>query len=60
MNGSNVEHEIVTEVLYVILMRMRNGDAVEVMAIGSTSIEECEGKKFVAVKLMNSRIKKTY
>ena len=39
MSGSNVEHGVVRDVPYAILMRMRNGKVVEVMTIGFTSIE---------------------
>ena len=35
---------------------MENGEVVKMMAIGSTSIEECEGSEFAAMRLMNPKI----
>ena len=60
MSGLNVVHGIVKEVPYVILMRMGNGKVVEIMTIGSTSIEECGGREFAAVRLANPKITKTH
>ena len=37
---------------------MGNGEVVEVMTIGSTSIEECGGREFVAIRFMNPKITK--
>ena len=41
-------------------MSMGNGEVVEVMTIGSTFAEECGGREFVAVRLMNPKITKTH
>ena len=60
MSGSNVEHAIVKDVPYVILMRMDNGKVVEIMAIGPASIEEGGGRELVAVRLTNPKITKTH
>ena len=48
------------EVTYVPFMRMGNGEAVEVMNIITTSIEEYGGREFVAVRLIKSKISKTH
>ena len=60
MSGSNAQQGAVEEVPYVILMRMGNGEIVEVMTIGSTSIEECGGTELVAVGLINPKITNTH
>ena len=49
MNRSNIDHGIVEEVSYVLLMRMGNRVVVELMIIGTTSIEECGGRELAVV-----------
>ena len=60
MSGSNVEHGIVKEVHYVILMQMGNGKVGEIMTIGSTSIEKCRQREFAAVRLTNPKATKIH
>ena len=60
MSGSNIEHGIVRDVPYVILMRMGNGEVIEIMTIGSTSVEECGGRDFVVVRLISPKITTTH
>ena len=59
MSRPNVEYGIAKEVPYVILMKMGNGEIMDVMTIGATSIEECGGREFAAVRLINPKITNT-
>ena len=60
MSESNIEQGILKEVPYVILVRVENGEVVEIMTVGTISIEQCEGREPAAMTLMNPKITKTH
>ena len=47
MSGDNIERGVVKDLLYVILLRMGNGEVMEILTMGSTSVERCDGGDFV-------------
>ena len=60
MNGGNIERGIVKDLLYMILLRMGNGEVIEILIMGSTSVERCDGKDFVAMRMIAPKIMKTH
>ena len=60
MSGSNVEHGVVKDILYVILLRMGNGEVIEIMTMESTFVEECGGSDFMPVRMTSPKITKTH
>ena len=60
MSGDNIECGIVKDLLYVILLRMGNGEVIEILTMGLTSVERCDGKDFVAMRAISPKITKTH
>ena len=60
MSGDNIERGIIKDLLYMILLRMGNGDVIEIMTMGLTLVERCEGKDFVAMRMIALKITKTH
>ena len=61
MSIFNIEHRFAKKVPYIILMRIGNGEVVEIMIIETPSIKECREREFAAMRLMNPNImKKNY
>ena len=44
----------------MILLRMGNGEVIEIMTMGSTLVERYEGKDFVAMRMIALKITKTH
>ena len=59
MTGLNVGG-IVRNVPYVILMRLGDGELVEIRAVGSTSVERCREGNMVAIRMMSPKITRTH
>ena len=60
MSGDNIERGVMKDLLYVILLRMGNGEVIEILTIGSTSVERCDGKDFAAMRMISPKITKTH
>ena len=60
MNGSNIKHEVVRDIPYVILLRMGDGEVIKIMTMGLTYVEEYGGKEFVVFRMMSPKITKTH
>ena len=60
MSGDNIEHGILKDLLYVILLRMGNGEVIKILTMGSTSVERCDRKDFVAMRMITPKITKTH
>ena len=60
MSGDNIERGIVKDLLCMILLRMGNGEVIEIMTMGSTSVEKYKGKDFVAMRMVAPIITRTH
>ena len=60
MSRANIEHGIVKDLVYIILLRMGNGQVIEILTMVSTLVERCEGKDFMAMRIISPKITKTY
>ena len=59
MSRGDVKHGVVKKLPYISFMRMGNREIFEIMSIRTTSIEECGGREFTIVWLMNPKIMET-
>ena len=60
MSQGNGEYGAVKGIPYAILINMEKGEVVEIMTLGTKSIEECGGREFAAERFSNPQITKTH
>ena len=60
MSGDNIERGILKDLPNVILLRIGNGEVIEILTMGSTSVERCDRKDFVAIRMICPKITKTH
>ena len=60
MSGDGIERGVVKDLLYMILLRTGDGKVIEIMTMGSTSVERWDGKDFVAMRMIAPTITRTH